>query len=120
MLRLLPDESENALRRLKLTPRGREVFHLILEGISDREIGGRLGMSYSGVRGHKEKMLLANGCGTILEFVAIYHVIGLNTARRRSLLLLLRNLLQTMREKEASRRQSQRCSQTPGKNALAE
>lgn len=58
---------------LKLTPRGTEVFRLILEGLSDKRIGERLGISYSCVRRHKEKMLLENGCKTMLELVAKYY-----------------------------------------------
>lgn len=58
---------------LKLTPRGTEVFCLILAGLSDKRIGERLGISYSGVRRHKEKMLLGNGCETMLELVAKYY-----------------------------------------------
>jgi len=58
---------------LKLTPRGTEVFRLFLEGLNDKRIGERLSISYSGVRRHKEKMLLANGCGTMLELAAKYY-----------------------------------------------
>lgn len=47
-------------QNIKLTPRGKEVFQLIIKGLSDREIGEYLNISYSGVRRHKEKMLFAN------------------------------------------------------------
>ncbi len=58
---------------LKLTPRGAEVFSLIIKGLSDKRIGEVLGISYSGVRRHKEKMLLSNGCASMLELVAKYY-----------------------------------------------
>ncbi len=73
MLHLLVDEPGTSQNPLKLTPRGAEVFKLILKGVSDKKIGVTLGMSYSGVRRHKEKMLLVNGCNTMLELVAKYH-----------------------------------------------
>ena len=73
MLHLLLDEPESSPNPLKLTPRGKEVFQLILTGMSDKKIGETLGMSYSGVRRHKEKMLLANSCDSMLELVAKYH-----------------------------------------------
>ena len=73
MLHLLFDEQGISPNPLKLTPRGAEVFQLILTGMSDKKIGEALGMSYSGVRRHKEKMLLVNGCNTLLELVAKYH-----------------------------------------------
>lgn len=60
-------------RCLKLTPRGTEVFRLLLEGVSDKQIAERLGISYSGVRRHKEKMLLMNDCNTVLELDSKYY-----------------------------------------------
>jgi DNA-binding CsgD family transcriptional regulator len=38
---------------------GKEVFALMLQGLGQREIGERMGMSVSGVKRHKEKMLLS-------------------------------------------------------------
>lgn len=73
MLHILLDEPETSRNPLKLTPRGAEVFQLILKGMSDKKIGETLGMSYSGVRRHKEKMLLANDCNDMLELVAKYY-----------------------------------------------
>ena len=71
---MLNTELEFKSHYLKLTPRGAEVFRLILEGVTDHGIAKRLGISYSGVRRHKEKMLLANGCASMLELVAKYHM----------------------------------------------
>ena len=64
---------ECTLCHIKLTPRGAEVFRRILQGASDRQIAEHLGISYSGVRRHKEKMLLANGCEFMRELIARYY-----------------------------------------------
>ena len=58
---------------VKLTPRGAEVFALVLSGMSDRHIAEHLGISYSAVRRHKEKMIQVNKCGTIKELIAKHH-----------------------------------------------
>lgn len=65
--------SEGSYDSLKFTPRGKEVFKLILSGMSDKKIAECLGISYSGVRRHKEKMLLVNGCTTVLELISKYY-----------------------------------------------
>ena len=70
MLHTLKSEPKDSFAGLKLSPRGKEVFTLILEGLSVKQIALRLGISYSGVRRHKEKMLLANDCNTMLELIA--------------------------------------------------
>jgi Response regulator len=66
------DESQS-FDTLKLTPRGREVFRLILIGVTEKEIAAHLGISYSGVRRHKEKMLLMNDCTTMLKLISKYY-----------------------------------------------
>ena len=58
---------------MKFTPRGREVFHLILKGKTSTEIATLLNISRSGVRRHKEKMLIQNNCNSIAELVAKYY-----------------------------------------------
>jgi DNA-binding CsgD family transcriptional regulator len=63
----------HAMSTLRFSPRGQEVFKLIREGLSNKHIGERLGMGVSGVKRHKEKMLLQNNCATILELIAKYH-----------------------------------------------
>jgi len=70
MLNALNAEPGNPIAGIRLSPRGKEVFQLMLKGLSDKQIGESLGISYSGVRRHKEKMLLANGCSTVLELIA--------------------------------------------------
>jgi FixJ family two-component response regulator len=73
MMRVLHLKSGNDECMLKLTPRGKQVFHLILEGLTDNQIRERLGISYSCVRRHREKMLLQNDCESMLELIAKYH-----------------------------------------------
>lgn len=58
---------------LRLTPRGLEVFMHILKGLSTKEVAENLGMSTSCVRRHKEKMLLQNNCGTMLELITRHY-----------------------------------------------
>ena len=57
---------------IHLTKRGKSVFQLFLRGLRDREIGEKLGMSYSGVRRHKEKILQTNACTTMYELALMY------------------------------------------------
>ena len=59
---------------LRLTPRGKEVFNLIMEGLTIAEIAERLGISYSGVLRHREKMLLQNDCHSMPELVAKFQI----------------------------------------------
>jgi DNA-binding CsgD family transcriptional regulator len=58
---------------LRFTPRGKEVFLLILEGFTRSQIAERLCMSVDGVRKHREKMLEQNGCKSRLELIAKYY-----------------------------------------------
>lgn len=58
---------------LRLTQRGMEVFTLILMGMSMKQIAVELGISFSCVRRHKEKMLLCNQCTTINELIAKHY-----------------------------------------------
>lgn len=58
---------------IKLSPRGAEVFTLILQSTSNTHIAEHLGVSYSAVRRHREKMLLDNGCSTMNELIAKYY-----------------------------------------------
>lgn len=76
---------------LKLTPRGALVFENILNGMSDKQIGERLGMSYSGVRRHKENMLFANKCDTLPDLIAKYY----SALQRQQFVSLLSSLLES-------------------------
>lgn len=68
-----PIEADDILDTIKLTPRGKQVFAFILAGYSRQEIADALQISLSGVRRHREKMLLQNNCKDILELVAKYY-----------------------------------------------
>ncbi len=61
---------------LRLSPRGKEVFLLLMEGFTRPQIAERLGMSVNGVRQHRENMLRQNGCKSTLELIAKYHGTG--------------------------------------------
>ena len=80
LLHHLNEEPEASISTIRLIPRGREVFELAMSGLSIREISKRLGISYSGVLRHREKMLLANECNPMLELIAKYH--GTNPNRQ--------------------------------------
>ncbi len=61
-----------AFADMGFTPRGKEVFLLILEGLSNRQIAEQLSISPSAVKRHREKILLQNGCTSMMELVAKY------------------------------------------------
>jgi DNA-binding CsgD family transcriptional regulator len=73
MLHKLHKETDGKVSMIRLSPRGKEVFALIVEGMSSKLISERLGISVSGVRRHKEKMLIQNKCASLLELLAKYH-----------------------------------------------
>jgi len=70
MLHILQATPENAASSLRFSPRGKEVFMLIMEGLTNKRIAERLGIGVSGVKRHKEKMLIQNDCATMLELIA--------------------------------------------------
>lgn len=98
MLHILDKKTEKSMSAIKLTPRGKEVFQLVLTGLNDIKIADRLGITYSGVRRHREKMLLANRCDTMLELVAKYHNEGAKLAQVQRLVFLLNNMVKSMEE----------------------
>jgi DNA-binding CsgD family transcriptional regulator len=73
MLHKLHKKTDGNVSMIRLSPRGKEVFALIVEGMSSKRISERLGISVSGVRRHKEKMLIQNKCASLLELLAKYH-----------------------------------------------
>ena len=58
---------------LRFSPRGKEVFLLLMEGFTHKRIAAHMGMSLSGVKQHRKTMLSQNGCKSILELIAKYH-----------------------------------------------
>jgi DNA-binding CsgD family transcriptional regulator len=57
---------------VRLSPRGKDVLQLFMRGLTYKQIGDRLGMSVSGVRRHREKMLWRNDCESLLELIVKY------------------------------------------------
>jgi DNA-binding CsgD family transcriptional regulator len=72
LLHILRKTTERAMYTLRFTPRGREVFVLIMEGLTSKGISERLGMGVNGIKRHKDKMLLQNDCETMRELIAKY------------------------------------------------
>lgn len=75
--------------QLKLTPRGKEVFCLILEGLVYRDIAKRLGITRDGVKRHVEKMLLANDCAKMFDLIAKHREVGMRMRHRQELVQVL-------------------------------
>lgn len=73
MLYLFTNKIEFNSQNIKLTPRGKGVFYLIIKGLTDKEIGNNLNISYSAVRRHKEKMIFANGCESMSQLISKYY-----------------------------------------------
>lgn len=73
MLHILRTVPEFTTPTLNFSQRGKEVFMLIREGLTNKQVGKRLGMGVNGVKRHKERMLLENKCATMLELIAKYH-----------------------------------------------
>ena len=72
LLYILNNNLDMNTTTIQLTPRGKEVFELAMHGLTTEEISERLGISYSGVLRHKEKMLLVNKCSSMMELIAKY------------------------------------------------
>ena len=71
-LHVLRKKPEHAINTLRFTPRGREVFALIMEGLTGKAISERLGIGLNGIKRHKDKMLWQNNCETMRELIARY------------------------------------------------
>lgn len=61
-----------APQTVRFSPRGKEVMELFMRGFTYKKIAERLGISLSGVRRHREKMLWQNECKSMLELIAKY------------------------------------------------
>jgi DNA-binding NarL/FixJ family response regulator len=62
-------QSERSRRLDSLTPRERQILGLMAEGMDNREVAGRLGVSYSTVRSHVRNLLGKLGARSKLEAV---------------------------------------------------
>jgi ATP/maltotriose-dependent transcriptional regulator MalT len=66
----------------RLTPREREVFLLVAEGLTDRDIGARLFISHRTVERHVSNLLAKVGADRRAELTATAHRLGLVAATR--------------------------------------
>lgn len=57
---------------MRLTRRWREIFEAYIGGMTDRDIAELLGIGYSTVRRHKERMRDANECNSMRELSSLY------------------------------------------------
>lgn len=57
---------------IRLTRRWREVFEAYIGGLTDRSIAEQLGIGYSAVRRHKERMRDANDCNSMRELGSLF------------------------------------------------
>ena len=57
---------------MRLTRRWREIFEAYIGGLTDRSIAEQLGIGYSAVRRHKERMLDANDCHAMRELSSLF------------------------------------------------
>ncbi len=63
---------EASVSRLRLTPRQSQVLALIASGLSDKEIGDRLGLAHRTVRTHIDRLLREHGLRSRTEAVAAW------------------------------------------------
>lgn len=63
---------ESTVRRLRLTPRQSQVLSLIASGLSDKEVGERLGLAHRTVRTHIDRLLREHGLRSRTEAVAAW------------------------------------------------
>jgi DNA-binding NarL/FixJ family response regulator len=63
---------ESSLSRLRLTPRQSQVLALVASGLSDKEIGERLGLAHRTVRTHLDRLLREHGFRSRTEAVAAW------------------------------------------------
>lgn len=74
---LLNNQREAEAQLERLTPREKEVLRLMAEGISSREIAGRLGISYTTVRTHIRSLGSKLGVHSKLEAIVKARELGL-------------------------------------------
>ena len=63
---------DGTVRRLRLTPRQSQILSLIAAGLSDREVGERLGLAHRTVRTHLDRLLREHGLHTRTEAVTAW------------------------------------------------
>jgi DNA-binding CsgD family transcriptional regulator len=65
-------DAPHGQRGLRLTPRQRQILRLAAQGLSDKEIAARLGISYRTVRTHFERLYHTYGLRGRAAAVALY------------------------------------------------
>jgi FixJ family two-component response regulator len=63
------DEAQACIRCL--TEREHEIMRLVIEGLSNKEIGRRLGISYRTVEIHRSHIMQKTGAGSVLDLARI-------------------------------------------------
>ncbi|MGE9986189.1 LuxR C-terminal-related transcriptional regulator [Desulfovibrio sp. SGI.169] len=72
LFRVEIEKEESSEDNIYLTSRWSEVLEAYLDGLTDKKIAEQLGIGYSAVRRHKERMKDANGCNSMRELGAFY------------------------------------------------
>jgi FixJ family two-component response regulator len=69
-------------RFARLTKREREVLERVIAGMSSREIGEQLGVSYKTIEAHRAKIMRRMEAGSVADLMRIYF--SLNAGRQRT------------------------------------
>ncbi len=72
MICKLCDNDKKSLKHIKLTKRGKQIFLLIIQGFTSKEIAKQIGITESTVKDHREIMLGMNYCENICQLVYKY------------------------------------------------
>lgn len=72
IFRIAKKEKDILTENIYLTQRWREILDAYTEGLSDKQIAEQIGISYSTVRRHKERMQNANNCTSMRELCSQY------------------------------------------------
>ncbi len=73
MICKLCDNDRKSLKHIKLTKRGKQIFLLIIQGFTSKEIAEQIGIVESTVKDHREVMLEMNKCSNISELILMYY-----------------------------------------------
>ncbi len=69
----LCDNDKKSLKHLKFTKRGKQIFLLIIQGFTSKEIAEQIGIVESTVKDHRKIMLRVNKCSDISELILMYY-----------------------------------------------